>query len=78
VKWLRVKYVKKGGVGSIAELLTRMPRVREVESWKPKGQPNLAQRYKRFATASTSTQAAELPWRYDTEMGTANSLHASA
>jgi len=32
----------------------------------------------RFATASTSTQVAVLPWRYDTEMGTTNSLHASA
>jgi len=27
---------------------------------------------------STSTQVAVLPWRYDMEMGTANSLHASA
>jgi len=27
----------------------------------------------RFATASTSTQVAVLPWRYDAEMGTANS-----
>jgi len=34
--------------------------------------------FKRFATASTSTQAAVLPWRYDAEMGTVNSLHASA
>jgi len=25
-----------------------------------------------------STQPAVLPWRYDAEMGTANSLHASA
>jgi len=25
----------------------------------------------------TSTQAAVLPWRYDAELGTANSLHAS-
>jgi len=33
---------------------------------------------KRFATASTSMQVAELPWRYDAEMGTANSLHSSA
>jgi len=33
---------------------------------------------KRFATASTSTQVAVLPWRYDAEMGAANSLHASA
>jgi len=33
---------------------------------------------KRFVTASTSTQVAVLPWRYDGEMGTANSLRASA
>jgi len=26
----------------------------------------------------TSTQEPVLPWRYDVEMGTANSLHASA
>jgi len=31
---------------------------------------NLTQRCKRFATASTSAQAAVLPWRYDAEMGT--------
>jgi len=40
--------------------------------------PNLTQRCVQFATASTSTQIALLPWRYDVEMGTANSLHASA
>jgi len=34
--------------------------------------------FKRFATPLTSTQVAVLPWRYDAEMGTANSLHASA
>jgi len=28
------------------------------------------QRCKRFATASTFTQVAVLPWRYDVEMGT--------
>jgi len=28
----------------------------------------------RFATASISTQVAVLPWRYGTEIGTANSL----
>jgi len=39
--------------------------------------PNITQRCKRFSTASTSTQVAVLPWRYDAEMGTANSLHAS-
>jgi len=32
----------------------------------------------RFVTASTSTWVAVLPWRYDAEMGTASSLHASA
>jgi len=40
--------------------------------------PNLTKLCKWFATASTSTQVAVMPWRYDTEMGTANSLHASA
>jgi len=54
-----------------------VPRVRVVESSDPNGRPNLAQRCKRFATASSSTQVAVLTWRYDTEMGTANSLHAS-
>jgi len=44
----------------------------------PKDRPNLTQRCKRFATASTSTQVAVLPWRYDAEMDTANTLHASA
>jgi len=44
----------------------------------PKGRSNLTQRCKRFATDSTSTQLAVLPWRYDAEMGTDNSLHASA
>jgi len=53
----------------MAERLTRVPRVQEVESLFPKGRPNLAQ----LATASTSTQVAVLPWRYDAEMGTANS-----
>jgi len=33
---------------------------------------------KDFATDSTSTQVAVLLWRYDAEMGTANSLHALA
>jgi len=37
----------------------------------PKGWANFTQRYKLFATASTSTQVAVLPWRYDAEMGTA-------
>jgi len=63
---------------SIAEWFTRMPLVWEVESSFPKGQPNLTQRYKQFATASTSTQVAVMPWSYDAEMGTANSLYASA
>jgi len=58
------------------ELLTRVPRVREVENSNPKGWSNHTQRCKRFATDSTSTQVAVLPWRFDAEMGTANSLHA--
>jgi len=60
----------------MVERLTRVPRVREVESSFFKDRPNLTQRCKRFATASTSTQVAVLPWRYDADMGTANSLHA--
>jgi len=36
------------------------------------------QRCKRFAAALTSTQVSKLPWRYDMESGTANSLHTSA
>jgi len=41
--------------------------------------PNLTQHCKWFATTSASMQVAVLPWRYDVEMGTANSLpvHAS-
>jgi len=59
----------------MVEQLTRVPRMREVESSNLKGRPILTQRWKRFATASTSKQIAMLPWRYDVEMGTANSLH---
>jgi len=62
----------------MADQLMRVPRVRGVESSNPKDRLNLTQRCKRFATASTSTQITVLPWRYDAEMGTANSLHASA
>jgi len=40
----------------LAEGLTRVSRVREVEISNPKNRPNLTQRCKRFATASTSTQ----------------------
>jgi len=50
------------------ERLTRLPRVREVESSNPKGRQNLTQCCKRFATTSISTQ--ELPWRYNAKMGT--------
>jgi len=62
----------------MVEQLTRMPREREVESLNPKSRSNLTQPCKQFVTASTSTQVAVLPWRYDAEMGTANSLHTSA
>jgi len=31
----------------------------------PKNRPNLTQHCKRFTTASTSMQAAVLPWHYD-------------
>jgi len=63
-------------ITSLAERLTRMPRVREVWSSKP----GPAKSYTALQTvcASTPTQVAVLPWCYDTEMGTANSLHASA
>jgi len=44
----------------------------------PKAGQILHKRSKRTATASTFTQVAVLPWRYDSEMGTTNSLHASA
>jgi len=53
------------GPHPMSERLTRIPRVREVESSNPKGRRNLTQRCKRFATASTFTQVAVLPWRYD-------------
>jgi len=66
------------GKKQFCRLNAQVPRVLEVESSNPKGRPNLTQRSKRFATASTFTQVAMLPWRYDAEMGTANSLHASA
>jgi len=59
----------------MAEQLTRVP---EVESSNTKGLPNLTQHCKRFATTLTSMQVAVLPWRYDAEMDTENSLHASA
>jgi len=49
-------------------------RVWEVESSFPKGWPILTQHCKCFATTSTSTQVTVLPWRYDAEIGTANSL----
>jgi len=62
----------------MADLLTRVRRVLKVDSSNPKYRPNLMQRCKRVATATTSTQVAVLPWRYDVAMGTANSLHASA
>jgi len=54
-----------------------VPRVREVWSSNPE-RLNLTQRYKQFTTASTATQVAVLPWCYDAEMATANSLHTSA
>jgi len=62
---------------ALVERLTRVPRVRKVDSLNLKGRPNLTQLCKRFATTSTSTQVAVLPWRYDAEMGKANSLHPS-
>jgi len=65
----------------MTERLTRVPRAvlepRRSGVQIP-GQPSLTQPCKRFATASTSTQVAVLSRRYDVEMDTANSLHASA
>jgi len=62
----------------MAERLTCVPRVRQIERSFPKDWPNLTQCCKRFTTASAYTQVAVLPWRYDPGLGTANSLHASA
>jgi len=44
------------------------------------GRPNLTTlvMVRHDATASTSMQVAVLPWRYDAEMETAKSLHATA
>jgi len=52
---------------------------REFEFQRPaKSYNGSPQCCKRFATASTSfSLVAVLPWRYDAEMGIANSLHAS-
>jgi len=62
----------------LSERLTSVPRVREIESSNPKSRSNLTQRCKWFTTTSTSAKVAVLPWRYDAEMGNANSLHLSA
>jgi len=61
----------------MAERLSRVPRVREVWSSNPEPAKSYTA-LQRFVTDSISTQVAVLPWRYDAEMGTANSLHASA
>jgi len=53
----------------MVEQLTCVPRVRKVVSSNSKGWPKHTQRCKRFAAASTSTQVAVLPWRYDAEFG---------
>jgi len=62
---------------SMTERLTRVPRDRksgvQIPEW-----PNLTQRCKRFATASTCTQVTVLPWRYEAELDTAKLLHVSA
>jgi len=52
----------------MAERLTHVPRVREVESLFPKDRPNLTQRCKRFTTALTykhSSCVALALWRGD-------------
>jgi len=60
----------------MAERLTLVSRVREV--WSSNPGP-----FKSLANGSppidlTSTQFAVLSWRYNAEMGAANTLHASA
>jgi len=62
---------------SMAKQLMHVPHVQEEESLNSKGRPNLTKHCKRFTITSTSMQVAVLPWCYDVEMGTANSLHAS-
>jgi len=61
----------------IVERLTRMPHVQKVESLNLKGRPNITQHYKRFVTASAFMQVVVLSSRYESKMGTANSLQAS-
>jgi len=64
----------------MAERLTRVPRVREVESSLPKGTALATVRHR--SKPPTSMQVALLPWRYEAKMGAANanananSLHA--
>jgi len=61
----------------MAERLMRVPLVQEV--WSSNTESAISYTVlQRFVTVSTSTQVAVLPWRYDAEMGTANSLHALA
>jgi len=65
---------------SMAEQLTRIPRVREIESSNLKGRPNLTYTALQTVRHRFNIYAciAVLPWHYDAEMGTANSLHTSA
>jgi len=60
------------------EVINKIRKSNVVESSFSKDRSNLTQRCKLFTTASAYTQVAVLPWRYNAEMGTANSLHASA
>jgi len=62
----------------MAEWLMHMPHVRKVENSNLKSWPSPTHRCIRFATASTCMRIAVLPWHYDAEMSTANSLHASS
>jgi len=59
---------------SLAERLTRVPRVRRFGVQIP-DRPNLTQRCKLLAIASTSTQIAAVLLSYDMAMGIANSFH---
>jgi len=60
------------------ERLTRVSRVREVWSSKPKQAKSYIALQTDGHPSTSSTQVAVLTWRYVAEMGTTNSLHVSA
>jgi len=55
-----------------------MPRVRGGQEFLSPRPSKSYTALQTVATALTSMQVAVLPWRYDAEMGTANSLHVLA